>query len=86
MPIGLSDHSIGNVVAVSSIGFGAMIFEKHIKLDGQIGMNSKFSTSTKQFKNYINDINLSFNCYGDENFTRDRIEAQVRDIKINLYI
>ena len=37
--------------------------------------DSKFSTSTKQFKNYINDINLSFNCYGDENFTRDHIEG-----------
>ena len=86
LPIGLSDHSIGNVVAVSSIGFGAMIFEKHIKLDGQIGIDSKFSTSTKQFKNYINDINLSFNCYGDENFTRDRIEGSSKRHRRSIFI
>ena len=30
-PVGLSDHTIGSIVAISSVGLGVRIFEKHFK-------------------------------------------------------
>ena len=53
IPIGLSDHTIGNVVATTAIGMGIKIFEKHIKLDNKKGLDSEFSTNHNEFKNYF---------------------------------
>ena len=39
---------------------GVRIFEKHFKLDGQKGLDSKFSSSSLDFKNYVKNINISF--------------------------
>ena len=33
LPVGLSDHTIGNTAAVVATGLGATFFEKHFTLD-----------------------------------------------------
>ena len=86
LPIGLSDHTIGNIVAVSSIGMGVRIFEKHIKLDNQKGLDSKFSTNSSEFKDYVNSINLSFNSMGSENFNRKNLEGQSKKHRRSIFI
>ncbi len=55
--IGLSDHTIGNSLAISSLTLGARVFEKHFKLNKQKkSVDSFFSQNEEQFKKYILDI------------------------------
>ena len=55
--IGLSDHTIGNALAISSLTLGARVFEKHFKLNKQKkSVDSFFSQNEEQFKKYILDI------------------------------
>ena len=86
IPIGLSDHTIGSVVATTSIGMGLKIFEKHIKLDNQKGLDSKFSTNLDEFKNYVNAIKLAFECMGKENFNRNILEKASIQARRSIFI
>jgi len=86
LPIGLSDHTIGNIVAITSISMGVKIFEKHIKLDNQKGLDSEFSTNLTDFKSYIDDINISFESMGDENFNRKILEGHSKKHRRSIFI
>ena len=55
--VGLSDHTVGNSLAISSLTLGARVFEKHFKLNSQkVSVDSFFSQNEKQFQKYILDI------------------------------
>ncbi len=55
--VGLSDHTVGNSLAISSLTLGASVFEKHFKLNTQkVSVDSFFSQNEKQFQKYISDI------------------------------
>ena len=86
LPVGLSDHTIGNIVAISSVGLGVKIFEKHIKLDDTKGIDSKFSTNLKEFKNYVNDIHLSFQSMGTKKFDRSKLEGASKKHRRSIFI
>tara|TARA_B110000037_G_scaffold204233_1_gene248003 strand:- start:274 stop:1299 length:1026 start_codon:yes stop_codon:yes gene_type:complete len=86
LPIGLSDHTIGSIVAVTSIGFGVNIFEKHIKLDNQKGIDSNFSTNPNEFKDYVDNIKLSFSSKGKENFNRRKLEGPSKKHRRSIFI
>lgn len=47
--VGLSDHSEGDIAAVTAVGLGACVMEKHIKIDGVESADSKFSMSMQDF-------------------------------------
>ena len=54
--IGLSDHTIGSLNAISAIVLGATVIEKHVtisKNDG--GLDSIFSLEIKNFKKFVED-------------------------------
>ena len=86
VPIGLSDHTIGNIVATTSIGMGVKIFEKHIKLDNQKGLDSEFSTNQNEFKDYVSAINSAFGCMGKENFNRNILEKASIQARRSIFI
>jgi pseudaminic acid synthase len=86
LPVGLSDHTIGNIVAITSVGFGVNIFEKHIKLDNQKGLDTNFSTNLNEFKDYVNSINLSFSSMGKENFDRCKLEGPSKKHRRSIFI
>ena len=55
--VGLSDHTLGNSLAISSLILGAKVFEKHFKLNNQgKSVDSFFSQNEDEFKGYISDI------------------------------
>ena len=66
VPVGLSDHSMGSVGAVTAVALGASIIEKHFCLDREItNPDSTFSMNPKEFKNMVKDIRQAENAIGN---------------------
>lgn len=57
VPVGLSDHSMGSVSAVTAVALGAKIIEKHFCLDRSIeNPDSSFSMNPEEFKQMAADV------------------------------
>ncbi|MEO7300891.1 MAG: N-acetylneuraminate synthase family protein [Verrucomicrobiota bacterium] len=65
-PIGYSDHTLGNVAAISAVTLGARIIEKHFTLDQkQKGPDHGFSTEPVEFKRFVEAIRETESALGD---------------------
>lgn len=57
VPVGLSDHSMGSVGAVTAVALGANIIEKHFCLDRGIeNPDASFSMTQEEYKHMVSDI------------------------------
>lgn len=57
VPVGLSDHSMGSIGAVTAVALGAKIIEKHFCLSREIeNPDSSFSMNPEEFKQMVQDI------------------------------
>jgi N,N'-diacetyllegionaminate synthase len=57
LPVGLSDHTPGNAVALGAIALGASIIEKHITMDRELGTpDAPFAMTIAEFKRMVSDI------------------------------
>ncbi len=66
MPVGLSDHTRGNVTALGAIALGASVIEKHITTDRQMGPpDAPFAMSVEEFGQMISDIRDLERALGD---------------------
>ena len=79
-PVGLSDHNLDNVPAITSVGLGARIFEKHFTLSKKMdGPDHFYALEPNEFKLYIKEIKNSLKCLGSEkkNFLiKERIQSR----------
>ncbi len=70
VPVGLSDHSMGSVGAVTAVALGASIIEKHFCLDRELeNPDSSFSMNPEEFGRMVQDIRqaekaIGTVCYG----------------------
>ena len=63
--VGLSDHSLGSAVASSSVALGARVIEKHLTISRKDkAIDSFFSSDENNFKNFVQDVRLSFEALG----------------------
>ena len=64
--VGLSDHSLGDTVALVTTALGVKVIEKHVKMKGDnISHDSKFSMDTENFKSFCKKINLAWGDFGN---------------------
>lgn len=69
LPIGLSDHSIGDVAAVTAVALGACVIEKHLTLkrsDG--GPDAPFSAEPPEFAALVEKVNQAHLMLGRSRF------------------
>ena len=66
VPVGLSDHSMGSVSAVTAVALGAKIIEKHFCLSRDFGgPDSSFSMEPDEFKQMVYDVNMAAKAVGE---------------------
>ena len=84
--VGLSDHSLDSMIAISSIAAGAEVIEKHIGLDGQRnGLDIKFSLKGKKIKVFKNLINETYNLMGKKIFYRNPSEEKSKIFRRSIF-
>lgn len=75
--VGLSDHTMGNTVAIAATAIGASVLEKHVTLsrnDG--GVDSAFSMEPHELEIYIGECRNAFTSIGDGNHWRSESESE----------
>lgn len=59
VPVGYSDHCIGNEVCLAAVSMGACLIEKHFTLDKHMeGPDQKLSSDPKEFSELVSKIKL----------------------------
>ncbi len=61
LPVGFSDHTLGNMASILAVSKGVSFFEKHITLDKKAeGPDHFYALEPMEFKEYINNLNRSY--------------------------
>lgn len=85
--VGISDHTLGIGVAVSSVAFGATVIEKHFTLnrsDG--GVDSVFSLQPNEMKKLVNEAKNAWQAIGEVKYGPTEAETQSIFFRRSLYI
>ena len=86
-PIGFSDHSTDNSVAMIAISRGARVIEKHIALEGQkTGLDIQFSIKGRQIKKFKEDMFKAWSLIGKKQFTRSKNELKNIKFQRSIYV
>lgn len=83
---GLSDHTLGTAVAVTSVALGASLIEKHFILDrSDKGPDSEFSIEPYELKKLVEETNLAFQSIGYAGYDRKPVEESNIRFRRSLY-
>ncbi len=78
--IGFSDHSVGHEAAITAIGFGITLIEKHFTLNkNDWGPDHKASMEPNEFKDYITKIRNAELSLGNMQWSIQEEEIQQRE-------
>ena len=87
VPVGLSDHTLDNVTAITSIAMGACIIEKHVTLDKTgNGPDDAFSIDPSQLHKLCNDVRSSWLSLGKINYELTENEKGNLKFRRSLYV
>ncbi|MFT5860018.1 MAG: pseudaminic acid synthase [Flavobacteriaceae bacterium] len=84
---GLSDHTLGDTVAMVAVSLGAKIIEKHIILDKSIGgPDASFSLDEAEFKNMVDAVRRAESAIGVTSYSLTEKQRSGANFKRSLYI
>lgn len=87
LPIGLSDHSLASMAAVTSVALGANIIEKHFTLtENDDSVDAKFSLSPNQFSQLVSEVKSAWSTLGQASYQLKPSEQVNRSFRRSLYI
>ncbi|SHJ66985.1 pseudaminic acid synthase [Paramaledivibacter caminithermalis] len=87
IPIGLSDHSMGFIGAVTAVALGAKVIEKHFCLSREIKTpDSSFSMEPDEFKEMVKNIRLAERAIGKVNYDISPNEEVSRKHRKSIFI
>ena len=85
--IGLSDHSLGHLIPVTSVAMGAKIIEKHFILDKKLGgPDVEFSLDPIEFKEMVTQVRRTEQALGHNNYKIDKDVANSRKFARSLFV
>lgn len=84
--IGLSDHSLGNTAAITSIALGACAIEKHFTPDKSIKTpDSDFSIDSQELSSLVVACQDAWHSLGQDNFVRSSDELDNKIFRRSIY-
>jgi pseudaminic acid synthase len=84
---GLSDHTMGAIVPIVSVCFGAKIIEKHFILDRSIGgPDASFSMNEAEFKEMVIAVRQAESAMGIESYELTEKQKAGKVFSRSLYI
>jgi len=87
VPVGLSDHTLGNAVAVAAVSLGACIVEKHFTLSRSTpGPDSAFSLEPQEFKAMVEGIRVAEKAIGGVHYGMSAKESESRSFRRSLFV
>ncbi len=87
VPIGLSDHTMDDCVAVAAVALGARIIEKHFTLSRSLGgPDAAFSLEPDEFKRLARAIRLTEKGLGAASYEIAEKEARMRVFRRSLFV
>jgi len=85
--VGLSDHSLGIVVPIVSVAFGAKVIEKHLILDeGVGGPDSSFSLNAQEFSEMVTAVRDAEEALGKVDYSMTETKKQSRRLGRSLFV
>ncbi len=85
--VGLSDHSMGSIVATTAVALGAEMVEKHFIIDRRLGgPDSSFSMEPDEFKEMVKNIRNVENSLGKVDYKLSNSAKKNRNFAKSLFI
>jgi len=85
--VGLSDHTMGDSIAVAAVALGATVLEKHIILDRKMGgPDSEFSMEPADFKTMVDSIRTVEKALGRVNYDLSEKIKKSREFSRSLFV
>lgn len=86
LPVGLSDHSMGSVAAVTAVALGAKIIEKHFCLSREAGgADASFSMEPKEYAAMVADIRQAEKAIGRIHYGASKQEAENQKLRRSVF-
>ncbi|MBQ8261801.1 MAG: pseudaminic acid synthase [Lachnospiraceae bacterium] len=87
VPVGLSDHSMGNIAAVTAVVLGANIIEKHFCLSRDIeNPDVSFSMEPGEFAEMVKNIRLAEKAMGKVSYELSSAEKESRNTRKSIFV
>jgi len=87
VPVGLSDHSLGSIGAVTAVAMGACIVEKHLCLSRKIeNPDASFSMEPQEFKAMVQDIRNAEKAKGVVSYDVSAKEKESKVLRRSIFV
>ena len=87
LEIGLSDHSMGATLPITSVALGATVIEKHFIINrSEGGVDSAFSMEAEEFSNMVKDTLNAWKSLGQVHYGMTEDEKKSKIFRRSIYI
>ena len=85
--VGLSDHTLGSVVAEGSVVLGGKMIEKHLTLDRSAGgVDDAFSMEPAEFAQMVKNVRIMEQALGSYDYALSDKQASERRLSRSLFV